>query len=162
MSGPRWRTGRAAPEMSTPLPSTGPWAGPGAPHLPRLALDPTLSHAGLFDGAWWPRSRDIRAELPDMLTAVSAHVGRILRVSLSSTAWDDVPRTVTADGLAVRIGWCATSKDTMSLSQSMQDHILVLVIPPDTEPGVAAAAMATASTPGNNTPAAELLGLRPD
>jgi hypothetical protein len=133
--------------MSTPHPPTGPWAASGAPHLPRLALDPTLSHTGLFDGAWWPRSHDIRAELPDVLTAVSAHVGRILRVSLSTTAWDDVPSTVTAN--------------TMSLSQSMQDHILLLVVPPDTEPGVAAAAMATASTPNNHTPAAELLGLRP-
>ena len=125
--------------------------------LPRLALEPTMARDGLFDGAWWPRSRDIAAELPDLVSALSVHLGRILRVALDAAAWDDAPRSVTVNADAVRIGWFASSPGTISLSCSLQDHCLLLVVPPATGSRTAAAAMSGAAESGNHTPAAELL-----
>ncbi|MFJ2779387.1 DUF5994 family protein [Kitasatospora sp. NPDC087315] len=147
--------------MPIPLPTPsapGPWSVPGVPLLPRLVLEPTMSRSGMFDGAWWPRTKDARAELPDLITALSVHLGPILRVGLSTSAWYHIPRSVTVDGQSVRIGWFPASAETISLTRGFEDHFLLLVVPPGTEPGTAAAAMAGASAPGNHSPAAELLG----
>ncbi|MFC5665896.1 DUF5994 family protein [Kitasatospora misakiensis] len=144
--------------MPIPLPSSaGPWTVPGVPLLPRLVLEPTMSRDGIFDGAWWPRSNDVAAELPDLLTALGAHVGRILRVGLDTSAWAGVPRSVAANGLTIRINRFAGSDETISVTRGFQDHFLLLVVPPGTDPATAASAMAGASATGNHTPAAELL-----
>jgi hypothetical protein len=65
-------------------------------------VEPTLSQTGMFDGAWWPRSNHIRVELPDLITTLTAHRGRIVRVGLDIEAWDKVPRSVTVNGGAVK------------------------------------------------------------
>jgi hypothetical protein len=116
-----------------------------------------MSRSGMFDGAWWPRTTDLRAELPDLVTALGAHVGPILRVGLDTVAWRHVPRSVAADGRDVRIGRCASSGGTISLTRGFQDHFLLLVVPPGTDVRTAAAAMAGAAVTGNHTPAVELL-----
>ncbi|GAA2090039.1 hypothetical protein GCM10009759_13290 [Kitasatospora saccharophila] len=146
--------------MPIPLPipsSPGPWSVPGSPLLPRLTLEPTLSREGVFDGAWWPRSTHLLAELPDLVTALGAHLGRIVRVGLDTPAWDGVPRSVVVDGVMVRINRFDGSDATISVTRGFQDHFLLLVVPPDTPPATAAAAMTGASATGNHTPAAELL-----
>lgn len=135
---------------------------PGRPHfgtdcLPRLVLEPTMGGAGLFDGAWWPRSNDIEAELPDLITALTVHLGRIRRVALDTQAWGGVPRSVTVNGDTVKIGCLAASVGTIALSHGIQDHRLFLVVPPETAWHTAAAAMAVAAMTGNRTPAGELL-----
>ncbi|MBS2545629.1 hypothetical protein KGQ19_01980 [Catenulispora sp. NL8] len=139
-----------------PLPGPGP--RPFATDcLPRLVLEPAMTGTGLFDGAWWPRSSDIAAELPDLITALGAHLGRIRRVALDTGFWDSVPRSIIVNGDLVRIGWPAASAGTISLSVGILDHRLLLVVPPETARSTAAAAMAGAATTGNHTPAAELL-----
>lgn len=146
--------------MPIPLPvpsSSEPWSVPGAPLLPRLLLEPTMTREGVFDGAWWPRSHHVLAELPDLITALGAHFGRIVRVGLDTSAWDRVPQSVLVNGVMVRINWFAGSDATISVTRGFQDHFLLLVVPPGTAPETAASAMAGASSTGNHTPAAELL-----
>jgi len=48
---------------------------------PRLRLKPAAPAMGHVDGAWWPRTRDLTAELPALLAAVAARLGRIDRVT---------------------------------------------------------------------------------
>lgn len=129
----------------------------GAPLLPRLVLEPALSQTGVFDGAWWPRSNHVLAELPDLITALTAHVGRIVRVGLDTEAWDDVPRSVTVDGRVIRISWFPGGDRTISLSLGFQNHFLLLVVPPETGAGAARTAMAEAAGRDNCATAAELL-----
>lgn len=129
----------------------------GAPLLPRLMLEPTLSQTGMFDGAWWPRSNHIRAELPDLITALTAHLGRIVRVGLDTEAWDEVPRSVTVNGGAVKISWFPGSDRTISLSRGLLNHFLLLVVPPGTSAETAAVAMFEAAGHDNHATAAELL-----
>lgn len=133
----------------------------GAPLLPRLLLEATLSRTGMFDGAWWPRSRQVRVELPDLVTALTAHLGSVLRVGLDSVAWDEVPRTVTVDGRAIRISWFPGCDWTISLTRGFQDHFLLLVVPPDTDADTASSAMARASIRGNHRTSAQLLAPPP-
>ncbi|WP_354641401.1 DUF5994 family protein [Kitasatospora camelliae] len=144
--------------MPIPFPtSSGPWSVAGGPLLPRLVLEPTMSREGVFDGAWWPRSNHVVAELPDLITALGAHFGRILRVGLDTSTWDGVPRSVVVNGLMIKINRLAGTDATISVTRGFQDHFLLLVVPPGTAPDAAASAMAGASTTGNHTPAAELL-----
>lgn len=112
---------------------------------------------GVFDGAWWPRSTRIVTELPDLVTALGAHLGRIVRVGLDALAWDGVPRSVAVNGVMIRINWFDGSAATIRVTRGFQDHFLLLVVPPDTSPGTAAAAMAGASATGNRASAEELL-----
>src|SRR4051794_2468318 len=97
--------------FSTPPEPVPAWAG----HMPRLTLEPTMSRDGLFDGAWWPRSREIATELPDLITALSVGLGRIVRVALDTPAWHDVPRSCTVNGEEIKIGWFSTTPGTISL-----------------------------------------------
>ena len=129
----------------------------GAPLLPRLLLEPALSQTGMFDGAWWPRSNHIRMELPDLITALTPHLGRIVRVGLDTEAWDDVPGTVAVDGRMIRISWFPGSDRTITLSLGLQNHFLLLVVPPKTDPETARSAMAAAAERDNHATAAELL-----
>ncbi|MFJ7911597.1 DUF5994 family protein [Kitasatospora sp. NPDC096204] len=120
-------------------------------------LEPTMSRDGMFDGAWWPRSTHLLAELPDLITALGAHLGRIVRVGLDTASWREAPRSVVVNGLMIRIGWFAGSDATISITRGFQDHFLLLVVPPRTDARTASSAMAGAAATGNHTPAAELL-----
>ena len=82
---------------------------------------------------------------------------RVIRVGLDTSAWDGVPRSVLVNGLTIRINWFTGSDATISVTRGFQDHFLLLVVPPGTDPDSAASAMAGASVTGNHTPAAELL-----
>lgn len=129
----------------------------GADWLPRLLLEPTMARGGLFDGAWWPRTHDVEAELPDLITALNAHLGRVVRVALDPAAWDHVPRSLAVDGQAVRVACFAAGAGTINVTRGLQDHFLYLVVPPGFSEGSAAAAMRSAAETGNHTPAQELL-----
>ena len=49
-------------------------------HTPRLRLKPKAPQSGYVDGAWWPHSEDLTAELPDLLSVLSVRLGWIGRV----------------------------------------------------------------------------------
>ncbi|MEW1913836.1 DUF5994 family protein [Kitasatospora sp. NPDC085895] len=123
----------------------------------RFTLDPSLSHTGMFDGAWWPRSRELRRELPSLIAALRRRVGPILHVSVERTAWNTVPHRVTVDGQVVRVNRFSSSVHTIGVGGGHQDRFLLLVVPPRTRPTVARTAMASAAVPGNSTLAARTL-----
>ncbi|MFI6444082.1 DUF5994 family protein [Kitasatospora sp. NPDC050543] len=126
----------------------------------RLSLDPSLAHSGMFDGAWWPRTRDLERELPALIIALRRRVGPVLHVSVERSAWDAAPGRVTVDGRVVRVNCFSSSLHTMGVGGGHQDHFLLLVVPPHTDATVARAAMACAARPGNSTPALRILTVR--
>ncbi|WP_371478594.1 DUF5994 family protein [Kitasatospora sp. NBC_00315] len=134
----------------------GPTA-PTGPGVPRLVLDPSLSHTGMFDGAWWPRSRRLERELPALVAVLRRRVGPILHVGVERSAWGDVPGRVTVDGRVVRVNCFSSSTHTIGVGGGHQDHFLLLVVPPHTHPALARTAMASAARRGNSTSAARLL-----
>lgn len=71
----------------------------------RLSLTPKTTLAGQLDGAWWPYSRDLEAELPPLAAALEEPWGRITRVTVNPTRWPVVPHTVPVDGRRLHVGW---------------------------------------------------------
>ena len=99
----------------------------GPENTPRLRLKPKAAMTGHVDGAWWPRSDDLAIELPDLL--------------------------------AVRLdGYRRQPASTLQvLGANGGERILLLVVPPHSEPDAAHEAMMTAAAPGNASTVDDLL-----
>src|ERR1700684_3652507 len=54
---------------------------------PRLRLKPKAPQSGYVDGAWWPHSDELMAELPDLLSVLSVRLGPISRVMYNVNEW---------------------------------------------------------------------------
>lgn len=125
----------------------------------RLVLAPPGTAPALIDGAWWPRSRDLAAELPALIEALDPLRGRITRVTANPTFWPVIPRKVPVQGHVVHVGWFGAEQDPhklLLLSYAVGRWDL-LVIPPETEPATAARLMATATDPSRSLTATGLI-----
>ncbi|MFF3954187.1 DUF5994 family protein [Streptomyces sp. NPDC001890] len=122
-----------------------------------LRLRTTHSREGVLDGAWWPRSRDVTAELPALIQALTTHLGPVTRVGLDKDAWEEVPTRVVVDDRVVHLDSFPVGDDTVLITRGDNDHFALLVVPPDTTPDAARDAMARAVDAGNVTRAAEIL-----
>ncbi|MGW2642445.1 DUF5994 family protein [Streptomyces sp. NPDC001348] len=112
----------------------------------RLVLAPLGTAPALIDGAWWPRSRDLTAELPALIEVLDPLWGRITRVAVNPRFWPAIPRKVPVHGHVVHVGWFEAGQDPHKLLLSYAvGRWDLLVIPPETEPVTAARLMATAT-----------------
>ncbi|KUN78590.1 DUF5994 family protein [Streptomyces griseoruber] len=122
-----------------------------------LRLETTTSREGVLDGAWWPRSRDIGAELPALLSALTEHLGPVTRVGLDTAAWEGLPTRIVVEDRVVRIDSFPVGDDTVLITRGDQDVFSLLVIPPHATPEAARAAMAQAVRADNVTQAEQIL-----
>ncbi|MES5819430.1 DUF5994 family protein [Streptomyces sp. RG80] len=125
----------------------------------RLSLAPTGSAPALLDGAWWPRCRDLGAELPSLTAVLDPLWGRITRVTVNPTHWTAVPRKVPVAGHVVKVGWFQAEQDPHELLL-LSYHVgrwNLLVVPPRTTPVSAAWLMAAASNPLRSSTASRLM-----
>lgn len=132
----------------------------GEPVLPGTAvlrMETTSRRTGTFDGAWWPRTRDLKSQLSALLTALTARLGPIARVGLDASDWDGAPGHLFVDGHMVRIDWSAVGDHTMIVTRGEQDHFLFLVIPPGAGIGPAHDAMVMAVQDDNDVSAERIL-----
>jgi hypothetical protein len=130
-------TGPAVPSQTQP------------PQPLRVRLAPPGVKPGRLDGAWWPRSRDLAAELPSLIHALDPRWGRVTHLSVNSALWPVVPRKVPATGHVVRVGWFSPELDRhglLVLSYTVGRWDL-LVIPPETGPAAADRLMTAAADP---------------
>ncbi|MEU2158809.1 DUF5994 family protein [Streptomyces sp. NPDC019396] len=116
-----------------------------------LRLETTRARQGVLDGAWWPRSHDIGTELPSLITALTEHLGPVTRVGLDSNAWEELPTRLIIDDRVVHIDSFPVGDDTVLITRGDRDHFSLLVVPPDTTPDAARAAMARAVSADDNT-----------
>ncbi|WP_405639500.1 DUF5994 family protein [Streptomyces sp. NBC_00019] len=122
-----------------------------------VRLETTHDRRGLLDGAWWPRSRDISTELPALITALTDYLGPITRVGLDAAAWDALPTRLVIEDRVVRIDSFPVGDDTVLVTRGEADHFSLLVVPPQTAPDTARAAMAEAVRADNLTQAEQIL-----
>ena len=89
-----------------------------------------------LDGSWWPRSRNLAAELPGLAAALTLAGKTIARMSVNVDAWTDIPGRLTRPGLpALRVSWFRTlDPRVVTLGAGTQPRPRLLVIPPDTAP----------------------------
>lgn len=146
---------------------------PGSPRVTRLSpdavreavrpgtavvrLETTPDRQGVLDGAWWPRSRDIAAELPVLIAALTEYLGPVTRVGLDATAWNTLPTRLVVGDRVVHIDSFPVGDDTVLVTRGDQDHFSLLVVPPHATPQAARAAMAEAVRADNVTQAEQIL-----
>jgi hypothetical protein len=125
----------------------------------RVGFRQPVSSAGFLDAAWWPRSRDLAAELPALMTVLWTAGRDVTRVTYNLHAWDTAPRRMQIEGRSVRLGGFASSDPvTVRLSDPWgRERIDVLVIAPDTAPDVAERIFAAVETADNPYRAHEIL-----
>ncbi|WP_031158684.1 DUF5994 family protein [Streptomyces durhamensis] len=122
-----------------------------------LRLETTESREGVLDGAWWPRSHDIGAELPALLSALIGHLGPVTRVGLDTAAWAGLPTRIVVDDRVVHIDSFPVGDDTVLITRGDKDLFSLLVVPPNATPEAARAAMAQAVRADNISQAEQIL-----
>lgn len=130
-----------------------------APRTPlRLRLKPEAPVTGFVDGAWWPRTHDLAAELVALAEVLAIRLGRIERVAYALSTWDTPPRRLVIDGFPVRIeGFTHQDKNIIHVTGTAHGRLSLLVIPPETTGTAARDALTTAAHRGNTDRPAEIL-----
>ncbi|WP_394619990.1 DUF5994 family protein [Lentzea sp. JNUCC 0626] len=135
---------------SAPHLSATPSAGERPLQQSRLRLRPEAPVSGYVDGAWWPRSRDLAAELPALLAAPAVRLDGITRVSYGLAEWEAAPRRLVADGVRVRLnGFWTRPAHTLDLIAGDRRRLTLLVVPSDTDPFAAHHMMTSAARQDN-------------
>ena len=136
-------------------------------HTTRLILKPGMPRTGAVDGAWWPRSRDLVAEVPALVGSVPTAAGRVQRVGFGRSLWDAVPHRTRGwvDGRRIGLdGFAAFAADVVWIATSITGSapLFLLVVPPDTAVEIAAGILRRAGSAENlETPAELLAGSTP-
>lgn len=140
--------------LSPPADERRPTRLPSRLSLTRAGTTPTR-----LDGAWWPRSRDLAAELPALTAVLDPLWGRIIRLAVNSTYWPVRPRKIPVSGHVVKVGWFTAELDPHSLLLRSYGagRWDLLVIPPQTPPETAAWLMAAAADPLHARTASQLM-----
>jgi Family of unknown function (DUF5994) len=156
---------------TAPLPDSPVVAGPEAPAavaVPapadgRLALrQPDGAGTRFVDGGWWPRSLDLTAELPALISAAeAAGYGSVRRVTYHLGGWEAAPRRAAMLGRMIKLsGYRTQVPAAISLVDgSGWDHIDIVVIPPDTDSEIAGRALKMAGDDSDQHRAAAILEL---
>jgi hypothetical protein len=101
---------------------------------PRLRLKPAHQACGFVQGAWWPRSTLLTAELPPLLAALSSRFGTIDRVHYHESDWSPTPQHVKHPGGDIVLDSSHDSPNVMSVSGHQFGKLTLLVVPPYTDP----------------------------
>jgi hypothetical protein len=147
-----------------PTPASAPRSGgPSVAAGERIVLRKPGGHGTLVDGGWWPTSLDLIAELPAVLAASeAAGYAETRRVSFALAAWDGLPpvRSTMRNRVVKLGGFRSLDPAELGLVDSSGwKRIMLVVVPPDTDPVIAGRALAMAGTDGDSHSAGEILDL---
>ena len=146
----------SAPTLHVDARRTGPTVSRGL----RLRLKSAHPSCGSVQGAWWPRSDQLHTELPLLLTALSPRVGSVDRVIYDETSWAPASSRMEFRGRSVVLeGSHNESADTLSVIGEGFGRLVLLIVPPYTNPTRAYTAVMTASKPDDVSSPDELLGI---
>ncbi|MFF4504743.1 DUF5994 family protein [Streptomyces sp. NPDC001401] len=122
---------------------------PSLPSQPvlRLRLAPHGALPRAIDGAWWPRSYDLLAELPRLLAGLPRAWGHITSVTVNGAMWSAVPGRMLVSNQVVRLRrtLTASAPHTVVLLAPGRGRWDLLVVPPDTTEQAAVPLMAAAA-----------------
>jgi hypothetical protein len=88
-----------------------------------------------FDGAWWPRTRDLAAEVPELIAELERRGVRVERFTYALDAWLPAPRKLVVLGRVVRTGgFRSMDPQVVCLSWAGGNQRAdLLVVPPETD-----------------------------
>lgn len=124
----------------------------------RLRLKPRGPVTGRVDGAWWPASTDLAAELPALLVGLGDRLGLVERISYHLGDWAPGESRVQLDRQLVRTGgFHAQQAHTVDVLDR-DGRLTLLVVPSDTAADQAGRALAAGADPADTGSVEELLG----
>ena len=124
------------------------WRQPPPQETPRLRLKPKDLPTGRVDGAWWPHSADLAAEIPDLVAVLSVRLGQISDVLYKMTEWVRPPVKMSIGGGKVRIsGYHRQPDNTIEVIGLGGQRVVLLVVPADTEEHAAHDILMAAAVP---------------
>ncbi|MEU1956774.1 DUF5994 family protein [Nocardia rhamnosiphila] len=130
----------------------------GPPPASRRLPTPRAPRPGAVDGAWWPRTTDLVAELPDLAALLGRRAGSIDRIMYNMDAWQPAPRRTMIGGRSIRLdGYRHLPTHTLCVLGLDRTRLVLLVIPAGTIAAAAQALLSAASRPGNEFTADELV-----
>jgi len=94
-------------------------------------------------------STNARAQLPGLVGMIDAIRGRVLRLVLAGTGWDDRPGTLTIDGRVIVLDCFDSQPSTLLTALCVRSRVDLLVVAPATGRDAAEAAMICAMSTGN-------------
>ncbi len=125
---------------------------------PRLRLKPEASSNGFVDGAWWPHTSNLSAELPDLLAVLSGRLGQIERVLYNVDEWSQTPSKLATGGRRVHLdGYRRQPVKTVEVIGFDRDRIVLLAVPANTYPAEARSALMNAARPNDRSTAVNIL-----
>ncbi len=108
----------------------------------RLQLKPFRRAAEHIDGAWWPRSRHLVGELPELVASVSDRLGQVVMIGYRRNGWDETPPLVEIGGHTVELlGFTSDEPTSVIVIGADGRHLTLHVIRPDTGEEVARRAL---------------------
>lgn len=107
-----------------------------------------------LDGAWWPRTRDLAVEIPELIAALDRRGIEIERFTYPLGAWAPAPRKIVVRGRTVRTGgFAAMDPQTVCLTTNGGARRLdLVVVPPEADALTGARALRISTRPGSRTP----------
>ncbi|WP_432174046.1 DUF5994 family protein [Streptomyces sp. Tue6028] len=116
---------------------------PPAVPLLRLYLAPECTVPRRIDGAWWPRTFDLVAELPPLLSGLPRAWGQIVSVLVNGTAWTEAPGRMLVCSQVVRLRRTTTARapSTIVLMAPSHGRRDLLVVSPEATEQVAESLM---------------------
>jgi hypothetical protein len=135
--------------------SNVPTLPPRIPLRLRIADPPGRSSLA---GGWWPQSRDLAVELPDLVDNFPSERGQVLRVAFSSPDWDTAPLLVpVASGHVEVASFPSDDKHVVELTMADLSLVRLMVVPPRMSAYRGEEAMLAAATPHGTHSAASIL-----
>ncbi|MFJ4785809.1 DUF5994 family protein [Streptomyces sp. NPDC088794] len=98
----------------------------------RLRLAAPSGNPRPIDGAWWPRSYDLLAELPKLLAGLPRKWGHITSVTVNGSTWAEVPDQMLVAGRSVQLhrSLATSAAHTIVLLTPGRGRWDLLVVPP--------------------------------
>ena len=122
----------------------------------RVRLKPEGPSSGQVDGAWWPRSDDFVAELPALLAELKTPLNRVEHLTYSLADRAVVARRLPGDRLVRLEGFRSQPAGTVT-AVGPERRLVLLVVPPATDPVLAHRVLKTAAEKGNSATVETLL-----
>jgi hypothetical protein len=127
----------------------------------RISFRQPVSELGVVDAAWWPRSRELRAELPSLLDVLWTACRDVDRVGYNLPFWEPVPRRMRVNDRLVRLrGYRSKGPALLTLSDSSgREHVDILVVAPEADADFAERILHLAGGVGSLEPPGRILEL---
>lgn len=98
---------------------------------PRLAFCTRSTARGSVDGAWWPSSTNLGAELPDVLAVLGSRIGEVRRVVYDPSIWPITPTRIIRRGVAIAVDpYNLVTSETIYLIGTHSRDAVLFVVPP--------------------------------